>query len=80
MRNTLRQLAGSLDPKKVFYETQKVRIRLVRLLEAIEGAVGTRPGARLQVDFRSTEPLEESITHASRRLSLVLSLCSALVG
>jgi ubiquinone biosynthesis protein len=80
MRNTLRQLAGGLEPKKVFYETQKARVRLVRLLEAIEGAVGARPGARLQVDFRGAEPLEESITRASRRLSLALGLCSALVG
>jgi ubiquinone biosynthesis protein len=80
LRNTLRQLAGSLDPKKVFYETQKARIRLVRLLEAVEGSVGARPGARLQVDFRGTEPLEESITWASRRLSLALGLGGALVG
>jgi len=80
MRNTLRQLAGSLEPKEVFYETQKAKVRLVRLLEAIEGAVGARPGAPLQVDFRGTAPLEESITQASRRLSLALSLCSALLG
>jgi ubiquinone biosynthesis protein len=80
LRNTLRQLAGSLDPKKVFYETQKARVRLVRLLEAIEGAVGARPGARLQVDFRGTEPLEETIDRASRRLSLALGLGGALVA
>ena len=80
MRNTLRQLAGVLEPKKVFYETQKVRVRVGRLLEAIEGAVGARPGARLQVDFRGTEQLEESITQASRRLSLAFAFCSALVG
>jgi predicted unusual protein kinase regulating ubiquinone biosynthesis (AarF/ABC1/UbiB family) len=80
LRNTLRQLTGSLDPKKVFYETQKAKVRLVRLLEAIEGSVGARPGARLQVDFRGTEPLEESITRASRRLSLALGLGGALVG
>jgi ubiquinone biosynthesis protein len=80
LRNTLRQLAGGLDPKKVFYETQKARVRLVRLLEAIEGAVGARPGARLQVDFRGTEPLEETIDRASRRLSFALGLGGALVG
>jgi ubiquinone biosynthesis protein len=80
LRNTLRQLAGSLDPKKVFYETQKARVRLVRLLEAVEGAVGARPGARLQVDFRGTEPLEETIDRASRRLSLALGVGGALVG
>jgi ubiquinone biosynthesis protein len=80
LRNTLRQLAGSLDPKKVFYETQKARVRLVRLLEAVEGAVGARPGARLQVDFRGTDPLEETIDRASRRLSFALGLGGALVG
>jgi len=80
LRNTLRQLAGSLDPKKVFYETQKARVRLVRLLEAVEGAVGARPGARLQVDFRGTEPLEETIAQASRRLSLALGVGGALVA
>jgi ubiquinone biosynthesis protein len=80
LRNTLRQLAGSLDPKKVFYETQKARVRLVRLLEAVEGSVGARPGARLEVDFRGTEPLEETISRASRRLSLALGLSGALIG
>jgi hypothetical protein len=80
LRNTLRQLAGGLDPKKVFYETQKARVRLVRLLEAVEGAVGARPGARLQVDFRGTEPLEETIAQASRRLSLALGVGGAFVA
>jgi ubiquinone biosynthesis protein len=80
MRNTLRQLASDLEPKRLFYEAQKVKVRLVRLLDAIERAVGARPGARLQVDFRGTESLEESINQASWRLSLALGLCSALVG
>ncbi len=80
LRNTLRQLAGGLDPKKIFYETQKARVRLVRLLEAVEGAVGARPGAKLQVDFRGTEPLEDTIDRASRRLSLALGVGGALVA
>ena len=80
LRNTLQQLAGGLDPKKIFYETQKARVRLVRLLEAVEGAVGARPGARLQVDFRGTEPLEDTIDRASRRLSLALGVGGALVA
>jgi predicted unusual protein kinase regulating ubiquinone biosynthesis (AarF/ABC1/UbiB family)/nucleotide-binding universal stress UspA family protein len=80
LRNTLQQLVGGLDPKKIFYETQKARVRLVRLLEAVEGAVGARPGARLQVDFRGTEPLEDTIDRASRRLSLALGVGGALVA
>ena len=80
LRNTLRQLSSGLDPKKVFYEAQKARVRLVRLLEAIEGAMGARPGARLQVDFRGTDPLEETIARASQRLSFALGLSGALVA
>jgi predicted unusual protein kinase regulating ubiquinone biosynthesis (AarF/ABC1/UbiB family)/nucleotide-binding universal stress UspA family protein len=80
LRNTLRQLTSGLDPKKIFYETQKARVRLVRLLEAVEGAVGARPGARLQVDFRGTEPLEDTIDQASRRLSFALGLGGTLVA
>ena len=80
LRNTVRQLAGGLDPKKIFYETQKARVRFVRLLEAIEGSVGARPGARLQVDFRGTESLEETIAQSSWRLSFALGLGGALVG
>lgn len=80
LRNTLRQLSGKLDPKKVFYETQKAQVRLVRLLEAVEGSLGARPGARLQVDFRGTEPLEDTITRAGRRLSLALGLSGSLIA
>jgi len=80
LRNTMRQLAGALDPKKTFYEVQKARLRLVRVVEAIEGAVGARPGGSLQVQFRGTELLEASITQAGRRLSLAFGLSAALIG
>jgi predicted unusual protein kinase regulating ubiquinone biosynthesis (AarF/ABC1/UbiB family) len=81
LRNTVRQLAGGLDPKKVFYEAQKARLRLVRVLEAVEGLVGARPGgdARLQVQFRGADRLEDTINRASRRLSFAIGLTGALV-
>jgi len=78
--NTIRQVAGTLNPKKMLYEGQKARARLVRLLEAVEGLVGARPGARLQVHFQGTERLEERIEEAGRRLSLALGLIAAIVG
>jgi predicted unusual protein kinase regulating ubiquinone biosynthesis (AarF/ABC1/UbiB family) len=80
VRNTMRQLAGSLDPKKAFYELQKGRLRIERLLNAVEGAVGARPGSSFQVQFRGTEPLETSITQGSRRLSLAFGMSAALLG
>lgn len=80
LRNTLRQLAGGLDPKKMCYETQKAKVRLVRVLEAIEGVVGARPGAPLQVHIQGTERLEETIDRASQRLSLAVGLGGTLVA
>ncbi|MBI3954247.1 MAG: universal stress protein [Chloroflexi bacterium] len=80
VKSTLRQLAGSLDPGKLFYEVQKARARFMRLLEAIEGVTGARPGTRLQVNFRGTEPLERTISQAIGRLSLALVVSGALVG
>ena len=78
LRSTLRQLAQGMDPQKLFYEAQKARVRLVRVLEGIEGLVGARPGAPPQVDVRGTERLEEAIARAGRRLSLALGLSGTL--
>ena len=42
------------DPRSLYYEGQKLRLRLARLVEAIERATGARPGASLQIDIRGT--------------------------
>jgi ubiquinone biosynthesis protein len=80
----MRRLTGSAreraDPKKLFYEAQKVRVRVVRLVEAIERLAGARPGPKLQVHFRGIEPLEQAVRRASRRLSLALTAGGALVA
>jgi ubiquinone biosynthesis protein len=78
LRSTLRQLAQGMDPQKIFYEAQKARVRLVRVLEGIEGLVGARPGVTPQVDVRGTERLEEAIARAGRQLSLGLGLSGTL--
>jgi len=69
-----------MDPKKMFYEAQKVRVRLLRLVEAVERLAGARPGPKLQVLFRGMEPVEASIRRASRRLALALTAGGAMVG
>jgi predicted unusual protein kinase regulating ubiquinone biosynthesis (AarF/ABC1/UbiB family)/nucleotide-binding universal stress UspA family protein len=78
LRSTLRQLAQGMDPQKMFYEAQKARVRLVRVLEGIEGLVGARPGVTPKVDVRGTERLEEAIARAGRQLSLGLGLSGTL--
>jgi predicted unusual protein kinase regulating ubiquinone biosynthesis (AarF/ABC1/UbiB family) len=74
------RMRDRMDPKKMFYEAQKLRLRFGRLIESIERLSGSRPGPKLTVNFRGTEKLEEGIRRAGRRLSLALTAGGALVG
>jgi ubiquinone biosynthesis protein len=78
LRSTIRRAVSYLDPQTLMYEAQKARVRVSRVVEALEGAVGARPGSNLQVNFRGTERLEDTIVQASRQLSLALSASGAL--
>jgi ubiquinone biosynthesis protein len=80
LKSTVKQVAGTLDPRKLFYEVQKARLRFLRLMEAIEGATGARPGKRFQVDFKGTERLEQTISMSSQWLSLALVVTGTVVG
>ncbi|HEX2069337.1 MAG TPA: AarF/UbiB family protein [Actinomycetota bacterium] len=79
-RGLLEKVRARMDPKTLFYESQKVRVRLLRLVEAIERLAGARPGPKLQVMFRGMEPVEASIRRGSRRLSLALTAGGAMIG
>jgi hypothetical protein len=72
LRDQLGKIRSSLDPQRAFYESQKLRLRLTRLLESVERVVGARPGGRLQVEFHGAAPLETAIRNAGRRLALGL--------
>lgn len=80
LRHTGNRMRQGLDPKRLFYEAQKLQVRSVRLIEAVERLVGARPGPKLQVHFRGTERLEETVRRASRHLALALTASGALVG
>ncbi|HXF72529.1 MAG TPA: AarF/UbiB family protein [Actinomycetota bacterium] len=79
MRSLVGRIRDRADPKKVFYEAQKLKVRLARLAEAVERLAGTRPGPKLQVNFRA-EPLERTVHQAGRRLSLGITAGAALLG
>jgi ubiquinone biosynthesis protein len=79
-KGLVQKIRERADPKKVFYEAQKLRVRGVRLIESVERLVGARPGPKLQVMFRGIEPLDLAIRRASRRLALALTAGGALVG
>jgi ubiquinone biosynthesis protein len=80
----IRQLGGRLrtstNPRQLFYEAQKLRVRVDRVLESLERVVGARPGSGLQVQTPDNERLIGAINQAGRRIAIGLTAASALVG
>lgn len=79
LRRTVKQLTGGFNAQKIFYEGQKLQLRVTRILEAVEGITGARPGGNLQVSFKG-ETLEATVVQLGRRVSLGLGACGALIG
>jgi predicted unusual protein kinase regulating ubiquinone biosynthesis (AarF/ABC1/UbiB family)/nucleotide-binding universal stress UspA family protein len=79
MRGVLGGMRSKIDPKTIYYQSQKLKVRFRSVVEAIERLIGARPGAKLEVNFRAA-PLEETIRRAGRRLSLGITAGAALLG
>jgi predicted unusual protein kinase regulating ubiquinone biosynthesis (AarF/ABC1/UbiB family)/nucleotide-binding universal stress UspA family protein len=79
MRGVLGGMREKIDPKTIYYQSQKLKVRFRSVVEAIERLIGARPGAKLEVNFRAA-PLEETIRRAGRRLSLGITAGAALLG
>jgi predicted unusual protein kinase regulating ubiquinone biosynthesis (AarF/ABC1/UbiB family) len=79
MRSVFRQMGGRADPKALFYQAQKAKVRFFRIVEAVERLIGARAGQKLEVNFRAAT-LERTIQAAGRRLALGLVAAAALVG
>jgi hypothetical protein len=79
MRGVTRRMIERVDPKKLFYEAQKVKVRLSRLAEAFERLAGARPGPKLQVNF-TAERLEDTIRRVGRRLATGLVAGAGMLG
>ena len=79
MRSVFKQMGGKLDPKALFYQTQKVKVRAMRVIEAVERLIGARPGQKLEVNFRASS-LESTIRRAGRRLALALTAGAAVLA
>ena len=79
-RRLLGRMRESMDPKRVFYEAQKLKVRVTGLAEAFERLAGARPGQRFQVDLRGTGGLEETIRRAARRISLAVTGGAAITA
>jgi ubiquinone biosynthesis protein len=79
MRNVVRGMGAKLDPTSLFYQTQRFKVRFMKMVEAIERLVGARPGQKLEVNFRAST-LETTIRRAGRRLALSLTAGAAILG
>jgi predicted unusual protein kinase regulating ubiquinone biosynthesis (AarF/ABC1/UbiB family) len=80
MKRVVSRIRQRAVPQRIFYEAQKVRLRLGRLVESLERLSGARPGPKLQVHFRGTERLEEAVRSAGRRLALAIAAAGLLLG
>ena len=80
VRNVRERLIGQASPQHLYYEGQKLRLRIGRFVEAVERAAGARPGPKLQVDFVGSTAIEQAIRRAGRRLALAATAAAALVG
>jgi ubiquinone biosynthesis protein len=76
VRSTLKSMKTTLDPKTIAYQTQKLKVRAIRAIEAVERLIGARPGQKLDVNFRAST-LETTIRHAGRQLALGLTAGAA---
>jgi predicted unusual protein kinase regulating ubiquinone biosynthesis (AarF/ABC1/UbiB family) len=79
MRQVLRGMGAKLDPKALFYQSQRLKVRFLRVVESVERLIGARPGQKLEVNFRAST-LETTIRRAGRRLALALTAGAALLG
>jgi ubiquinone biosynthesis protein len=79
MRSVFKEMGGKLDPKALFYQSQKFKVRAMRVIEAVERLIGARPGQKLEVNFKAST-LEATIRRAGRRLALALTAGAAVLA
>ena len=70
---------AKLDPKTLFYQAQRFKVRFEKVVEAIERLIGARPGQKLEVNFRAAS-LETTIRRAGRRLAISLTAGAAILA
>jgi ubiquinone biosynthesis protein len=70
-RSLLKSVRSKLDPKTILYQSQKLKVRAVRVIETFERLIGARPGQKLEVNFRANS-LENTVRRTGHRLTLGL--------
>jgi len=70
---------GRLNVQRLFYDSQKFKVRVTRLIESFERLTGARAGPKLQVNFRA-ERLEATVARTGRLLAFAIIAGAALLG
>jgi ubiquinone biosynthesis protein len=78
-RWVVKRMGAMLNPKTLVYQSQKLKVRALRVIEAIEHLIGARPGEKLMVNFRASS-LEEMVHRPGRRLSLGLTAAASVLA
>jgi predicted unusual protein kinase regulating ubiquinone biosynthesis (AarF/ABC1/UbiB family) len=73
------RLRTSADPRGLFFEAQKLRVRAERLLESLERVAGARPGVGLQVEMTRSDELTAAIERTGKRIAVGLGTAGAAV-
>jgi ubiquinone biosynthesis protein len=80
LRGVGERLRDVADPQKLFYEAQKLKVRVNRLIESVERMTGARPGGRMQVEFIGSREIEAAIMRTGRRLVIAGALTVGAVA
>lgn len=79
MRLMVKRMGAALNPKTLMFQSQKLKVRALRMVEAVENLVGVRPGGpKLVVNFRANS-LEDIVRHTGRRLTLGLIAAASVL-
>ena len=79
IRSILKSVRSKLDPKTLLYESQKLKVRAIRVIETFERLIGARPGQKLAVNFHATS-LEDVVRQTGHRVALGLTAAASILA
>lgn len=80
MRLMTKRIGAALNPKTFVYQSQKLKVRTLRMIEAVESLVGARPGGPKPVVNFKANSLEDIVRHTGRRLALGLTAAASVLA
>ena len=79
-RSFTERIRSAVDPRRLFYDAQKVKVRLESLFLSLERMTGARPGPRFAVDLPDIASMEITIRRAVRRIALAATAAATIVA